>query len=57
MRRRPPGHVGDHDVGVELRIGTIAVIGAFGWPCGDMVETRGDDVPGDNPFAAALLTG
>ena len=43
------------DVGVEMRIGTIAVIGAFSRPRGDMVEAGRHDVFGDNPFAAAAL--
>ena len=50
---RAAGHVGDHDVGVKVRIGTIAVIGAFGRPRGDMVEPGRHNVFGDDPFAAA----
>ena len=38
-----------------MRIGTIAVIGTFGRPRGDMVEAGRDDVFGYNPFAAAAL--
>src|SRR5277367_5269295 len=40
-----------------MRIGTVAIIGTFGWTCCDMVETRGDYVPGEYPLVAALLTG
>ena len=40
-----------------MRIGTVAIIGTFGWTCRDMVESRGDDVLGQHPFAATLLTG
>src|SRR5580700_9782846 len=59
---RPARHVGDDDVGVEMRIGTVAVVGTFGMgtfgrTCRDVVEMRGDDVPGEHPFGAALLTG
>src|SRR5208337_4137538 len=44
-----------------MGIGTVAVIGTFGmgtfgWTCRDVVETRGDDVSSEHPFAAALLT-
>ena len=49
------GQVGDDDVGVEVRIGTVAVIGAFGRPRSDMVEAGRHDVFGYNPFAAAPL--
>ena len=49
----PPGHVCDHDMRVEVRVGTVAVLNAAGGTSRYMIETCGDDIAGDDPFATA----
>src|SRR5713226_7349523 len=50
---RAAGHVGDDDVRVKVRVGTVAVFNSTGRPSGNVIEARGDDIAGHNPFAAA----
>ena len=50
---RAAGHVGDDDVRVKVRVGTVAVFNSAGGPSGDVIEARGDDIAGHDPFAAA----
>src|SRR5712692_3852735 len=52
----PPGHVCDDDVGVEVRVGTVAVLNAAGGTSRDMIETCGDNIAGHDPFAAPAAT-
>src|SRR5229473_4156446 len=41
---RPKRHVGDYDVGVEVRIGAVAISRTgLRWSCGDVVEAGGHD--------------
>ena len=51
---RAAGHVGDDDVSVQARVGTIAVFNTARGPRRDVIEARGDDsLPGRlNPSAA-----
>ena len=53
---RAAGHVGDDDVGMEMRVGSVAVISAIGWTGGDVIEASSDDIGGHDRFAAAALT-
>ena len=43
-------------MGVEVRIGTVAVFNAAGGTGRDVIESRGDDIAGHDPFAAAAAT-
>ena len=50
---RAAGHVCDHDMRVEVRVGTVAVFNAAGGTGRDVIEARGDEIAGHDPFATA----
>src|SRR5713101_5338850 len=50
---RAAGHVGDDDVRVKMRVGTVAVFNSTGRPSGNVIEARGNDIAGHDPFAPA----
>ena len=50
---RAAGHIRDDDVGVKMRVGTIAVLNSAGGPGCDVIEARRDDIAGHDPFAPA----
>src|SRR6266851_1068959 len=47
---RAAGHVGDHDMRMEVRVGTVSVINAARGTGRDVIETGGDDIAGHDPF-------
>ena len=54
---RTTGHIGDDDVGVKMRVGAVAVFNSARGAGGDVIEARGDDIVGHDPFAPTAASG